>query len=96
MAKKKQAKRQAPEPMVVVAPGCSLDLQFSRELQKEPETLRRLGHLVVDLLADGGRYDWLAESAACSLGCLADDMIVNNVTDLICEARAASKEVARG
>jgi hypothetical protein len=96
VAKKKRTKRKTPEPMVVLDQECSLELSFSRELQKDRETVRRLAHLVVDRMADSGRHKWLADSVAFNLACLADDIVISNVTDLIRKARAASKEVARG
>ena len=96
MAKKKRAKGKTLEPMVVIDQECALELRFSRKLEKEPETLRRLAHLVVDLMADSGRHNWLADSVAGNLVCLADDVVIKNVTDLIGEARAAGKAVARG
>ena len=95
MAKTK-TKRKKPDPLVHLHQGCSMEIIFSRRLQKEPETLRRLGHRVVDLLADGGHYGWLSDSVAGQLVCVADDLVVKSLTDLICEARAARKEVSRG
>jgi hypothetical protein len=46
-------------------------------------------------MADSGRHKWLADSVAFNLACLADDIVISNVTDLIREARAAVKEVPR-
>ncbi len=95
MAKTK-TKRKKPDPLVSLYQGCSMEIIFSRRLQKEPETLRRLAHRVVDLLADAGHYGWLSGSVADQLVCIADDLVVKNVTDLIHEARAAGEEVSRG
>ena len=92
----KRAKRKAPAPMVTVEAECALDIQFSPELQDDPETIRRLAHRVVDLLADSGRYVLLADGVASGLACIADDDVVKNVTDLIREARAPRKAVSRG
>ncbi|NIS79282.1 MAG: hypothetical protein GTO14_03470 [Anaerolineales bacterium] len=92
----KRAKRKAPAPLVVLDSDYSLQIRFSRELQKEPETVRRLAHRVVDLLADSGHYEWLANSVAGDLTCIADDVVVNNLTDLVREARAPRKGVSRG
>ena len=95
MAKKK-TNHKKPNPLVCLAQGCSMEIMFSRRLQKEPETLRRLAHRVVDLLADAGHYGWLSDSVASNLVCLADDVVVKNLTDLIREARTPGKEVSRG
>ena len=100
MAKKtkqtKRAKRKASTPPVSVEPDCSVELEFTDEVRKDPETVRRLAHRVVDLLADTGRYDSLAESVTSNLGYLADDFVVEKVTELLAEARAAGKEVPSG
>ena len=92
----KRTKRKAPAPLVTVESEGSIEIQFSRELQKEPETIRRLAHRVVDLLADSGRYVSLAQDVASDLACIADDVVVKHMTDLIHEARAPRKEVPRG
>ena len=92
----KQAKRKASKPPVSVEPDCSVELEFTDAVRKDPETVRRLAHRVVDLLADTGRYDSLAESVTSNLGYLADDFVVEKVTDLLEEARAAGKGVPRG
>ena len=91
----KRAKREAPVPLVVLDPECSLEIDFSPELQKEPETIRRLAHRVVDLLADSGRYVLLADCVASELVSIADDVVVKNLNDLIREARAPRKAVPR-
>ncbi len=95
MAKKK-TNRKKPNPLVYLRQGCSMEIMFSRRLQKEPETLRRLAHRVVDLLADAGHYECLSDSVAGELVCIADDIVVKNLTDLIHEARSPGKEVPRG
>ena len=92
----KQAKRKASKPPVSVEPDCSVELEFTDAVRKDPETVRRLAHRVVDLLADTGRYDSLAESVTSNLGYLADDFVVEKVTDLLEEARGAGKRVPRG
>ena len=91
----KRAKRKAPVPLVTVDPQRTVEIHFSPELQKEPETIRRLAHRVVDLLADSGRYASLADGMPSDLACIADDVVVKNVTDLIREARAPRKAVPR-
>ncbi|MCH7885921.1 MAG: hypothetical protein IIC01_11830 [Planctomycetes bacterium] len=93
---KKQTKHKKPDPLVCLDSAYSMEFKFSRRFQKDPETLRRLAHRVVDLLADAGHYDWLADSVAGDLVCLADDFVIKNVTDLIREARAPGKAVTRG
>ena len=100
MAKKtkrtKRSKRKPSEPPVSVEPDCSVELEFTDAVRKDPETMRRLAHRVVDLLADNGRYDILADSVTTNLGYLADDFVVEKVTDLLEEARAAGKGVPGG
>ena len=95
MAKKK-TKRRKPEPLVSLHTGCAMELRFSRRLEKEPETLRRLAHRVVDLIADGGHYEWLSENMAGMLTRVVDDLVVDHMTKLVVEARAEGKEAARG
>ena len=93
---KRTKKRKQREPLVVLESECALTLRLSGELQKEPETLRRLAHRVVDLVADSGRYDWLADTVTGDLMCIADDIVLKNLTELIREARAGGKAVSRG
>ncbi len=95
MAKTK-TKRKKPDPLVDLGQSNSIEIIFSRRLEKEPETLRRLAHRVVDLLADAGHYGWLSGSVENQLGSIADDFVLKNLTDLIREARTARKEVSRG
>ena len=89
-------KRKQREPLVTVEPQCDLGIQFSKEFQTEGQSVRLLGHRVVDLLCDTGRHDWLAGSLGVDLAALCEDVIRDYVTDLIDEARAARKEVPRG
>ena len=93
---KKLAKRKASKPPVTVEPDCEVTLEFTDDVTKEPEMMRRLGHRVVDLLADSGRYDDLAECMSEGLGCLVDDFVIDRVMELLEEARAPRKEVPRG
>ena len=93
---KKRAKRKVSEPPVSVTPDCTVELEFTDAVTKESEIVRRLAHRVVDLLADTGRYDQLAESVSSNLCYLVDDFVVEKVTDLLEEARAARKEASRG
>ncbi len=95
MAKKK-TKRKKLEPWVTMDDGYSLDLRFARRLEKEPETLRRLAHRTMDLLMDAGHHRWLSETLAIDLGRLADEIVVNHMTELIHEVRAQGKGVTRG
>ena len=92
----KQDKRKSSTPPVTVEPGCAVEIEFTDAVTNEPETVRRLAHRVVDLLADNGRNDALAESVAGNLGYLVDDFVIDKVTDLLDEARAAAKEAPRG
>ncbi|MCH7993295.1 MAG: hypothetical protein IIB57_02515 [Planctomycetes bacterium] len=100
MAKKtkrtKRAKRKSSEPPVSVTPDCEVTLEFTGAFRKDRETVRRLAHRVVDMLADAGYYDVLATSLSSHLGYLVDDFVVEKVTDLLEEARAAGKEVPSG
>ncbi len=100
MAKKtkrtKRSKRTSSEPPVSVTPDCEVTLEFTGAFRKDRETVRRLAHRVVDMLADTGRYDSLAEGVTTNLGYLADDFVVEKVTDLLEEARAVGKEVPSG
>ena len=100
MAKKtkrtKQAKRKSSTPPVYVAPDCDVRFTFTAAVLEEPETVRRLAHRLVDLLADTRRYQQLSESVTENLACLVDDLVIDKVTDLLEEARAAGKEASRG
>ena len=93
---KKTKKRKQREPLVTVEPQDDLGIQFSKEFQTEGETVRLVGHRVVDLLCDSGRHDWLVGSLAMDLAALCEGVMRNYVTELIHEARAARKEVGRG
>ncbi len=95
MAKKK-TKRKNPEPLVFLDGGCAMELSLSSRLEKEPETLRRLAHRAVDLVADAGHYHWLSKSVAGNLADVADDLVVKHMTELVHEVRAEGKEAARG
>ena len=100
MAKKaktaKRAKPKASEPPVSVTPDCTVELEFTDAVAKDPEIVRRLAHRVVDLLADTDRYDQLAKSVSNNLAYLVDDFVVEKVTVLLEEARAARTEAPRG
>ncbi len=100
MAKKtkrtKRAKRKSSTPPVAVDPDCTVELEFTDAVTRDPETVRRLAHRVVDLLADTGRHDRLAKSVSNNLAYLADDFVVEKVTALLEEARAARKDASRG
>lgn len=100
MAKKtkseKQTKPTASESPVSVTPDCTVELEFTDAVTKDPETVRRLAHRVVDLLADIGHDDRLAKSVSNNLAYLADGFVVEKVTALLEEARAARKEASRG
>ncbi len=100
MAKKakrtKQAKRKASKPPVSVEPGCTVEFRFTDALLKRPETVRRLAHRVVEILADSGRDDHVAQFVTDNLAWLVDGFVIDKVTDLIDEARAAGKAVSGG
>ena len=98
MAKKKQAKQaerkeSEPEEPLVDVDTDYMAVQLGGELYGEPETVRRLAHRVADFLVDSGRHARLADSVECHLTYFADDVVVENVNQLIREARAPGKEV---
>ena len=92
----KQAKRKASKPPVSVEPECTLELELNEALLRQPETVRRLAHRVVDMLADSGHYKRLSEGVSINLGCLVEGFVIDRITGLIEEARAAGKEAPRG
>ena len=96
--KKKKTKRKKCkklEPWVYVQGGCVMELTLSSRLEKEPDTLRRLAHRAVDLVADAGHYHWLARSVAGNLADVADDLVVEHMNKLVDEVRAEGKQAAR-
>ena len=100
MAKKaktaKRAKRKVSKPPISLEPECPLELTLSDAILKEPETVRRLAHRVVDLLADSGHYKHLSQNVSINLGSLVDGFVIDRITRLIEEARAVPKEASRG
>ena len=100
MAKKakptKRAKRKASKPPVSVEPDCTVELEFTDAVTKEPETVRRLAHRVVEILADSGRDDRVAQFVTDNLAWLVEGFVIDKVTDLLEEARAARKEASGG
>ena len=50
----------------------------------------------MDLLADTGRYKRLSKSVSNNLAYLVNDFVIDKVTELLEESRAAGKEVPRG
>ncbi len=100
MAKKakrsKPTKRKASKPPVCVETDCEPQFELTDAVGKEPETVRRLAHRAVDLLADAGHYERLGQSVSIHLGYLVDSFVIEKITDLIEEARGAGKEASRG
>ena len=98
MAKKKtnRKKRKKLEPLISVDDGYSVEFRFARRLENEPDLLRRLAHRAVDLLMDAGHHEWLSGTVAMDLSRLADELVVNHMTELIHDVRAEVKEAARG
>ena len=100
MAKKaktaKRPKRKASEPPITVEPGCTVELEFTDAVTKDPKTVRRLAHRAVDLLADTARDDRVAQFVSSNLSSLAEGFVIEKVTELLEEARAAGKAVPRG
>ena len=100
MAKKakrtKRAKRKAPIPLVHVDQQCDVSVRLTGGVGDEPETIRQLAHRVVDVLADNGLNEQLERSVSNNLVWMVDGFVIDGVTALIHEARAARKEVPRG
>ncbi len=100
MAKKaktaKRVKRKMSKPPISLEPECPLELALNDTILKEPETVRRLAHRVVEILADNGQDDSLSGFVTYNLAGLADGFVIDRVTDLLEEARAAGKEAPRG
>ena len=92
----KRAKPKAPAPLVLLEPDGSFHVYLSSGLNKERETLRRLAHRVVDLLADSNRCRGLVDTLEGDLEPLCEGVIREYVTDLIGEARAQGKGVRGG
>lgn len=92
----KRAKRRKPKPPVIVEPECAVELVLTDAVVRQPETVRRLAHRVVDLLADAGLHKRLRESVSISLSWLVDGFVIDRITDFIEESRAAGKEAPRG
>ena len=91
----KAAKRTAPATLVVLEPECVLAVWFTGEFA-EPETLRPLAHLVVDILADSARHEALADTLAGDLAAIAEFLVIKNIADLVQEARAEAKAARHG
>ena len=92
----KQAKRKASKPLVTVEPECQLSIRLTGGVGDEPETIRRLAHRLVDVMADNGLHDKLEQSVSNNLVWMVDDFVIDGVTALIHEAQAAAKEAPRG
>ena len=93
----KQPKRKALKPPVFVEPDyCKVELEFTGAVRKDPETVRRLAHRVVDMLAETGHYKQLSQCVSFNLRWLVDGCVLDRVTALLEEARAAGKEASRG
>ena len=93
---KKIKKRKQREPLVTVEPQWDVKIELAKDVHRECETVRVLGHRVVDLLCDTGRHDWLAGSLEFDLAALCEDVIGDYVSALIEQARAQGKEVGGG
>ncbi len=92
----KRTKRKASKPPVTVELECTLELELNEALLRQPETVRRLAHRVVEILADSGRDDRVAQFVTDNLAWLVEGFVVDKVTDLIEEARTAGKAVPGG
>lgn len=92
----RRKKRKADEQMVSLVFDRPMEFELSKELQKEPEMLRRLAHRTMDFLADRGNYASLASSVEGVLSHITDEVMLQFANDLIREARAEGKEAAGG
>ncbi len=92
----KPAKRKALESLVHVDSQCDVSVRLTGGVGDEPETIRRLAHRLVDVMADNGLHDKLEQSVSNNLVWMVDDFVIDGVTALIHEARAARKEARRG
>ena len=92
----KRSKRKASESLVHVDQQCDVSVRLTGGVGDEPETIRRLAHRVVDVLADNGLNDKLEQSVSLNLAWMVDEFVIDGVTALIHEARAARKEASRG
>ncbi len=92
----KRTTRKASKPPVTVELECTLELELNEALLRQPETVRRLAHRVVDMLAETGHYKQLSQCVSFNLRWLVDGFVIDRVTGLLEEARAAGKEASRG
>ena len=88
----KQIKRRAPAAPIVLKPVRARHVWLIDEAF-EFETLRRLAHLVVDILADRDRYEGLADTLGGDLGDIADEAVIVEMVDFVDEACGARVEV---
>ncbi len=70
--------------------GCYLTsrvrVNLPESIRHDPVMLRRLHHLVVDITADRGFVETMADDAEMRLGVLSSDMVANYVLDLLGQA----------
>ncbi len=92
----KRARPKAPAPLVLLEPDSVLHVWLSSGLNKERETLRRLAHRVVDLLADSNRCGGLVDTLRCDLGWMAEESAAKHVTELVHKVCAPGKGVRGG
>lgn len=92
----KRTKRKASKPPASVEPGYTVEFRFTDALLKRQETVRRLAHRVVEILADSGRDDRVAQFVTDNLAWLVEGFVIDKVTDLIEEARSLGKAVPGG
>ncbi len=92
----KRTKRRSSKPPISVEQDCTVELEFTDTVTKEPETVRRLAHRLVEMLADTGQDDRVAQFVTDNLACLVEGFVIDKVTDLLDEARRARKAVRRG
>ena len=84
----KRVRRKAPATPDIFVCECPMFIYFSREVIAEREMMRRLAHLAVDLVVDGGHHYFLGLEVAFNLSFIARGHVNQMVTDLVHEVWA--------
>ncbi|UCC31156.1 MAG: hypothetical protein JSU86_02545 [Phycisphaerales bacterium] len=67
-------------------------MTLPESVRGNPDMLRRLHHRIVDIVADGGFVETLANEAESRLGALSSHMAAEYVLDLLTEAHAWARK----